>query len=92
MIPMFFTMHFRDGRGRWHWFWFPVILLWPLLLILVLLALPFVLIAEVVLANRGIHPFKMLIVAMQILASLRGMVINIKANDSKKGSFRLNII
>ncbi len=61
--------------------WLPVFLLWPLVLILVLFALPFLLLADLGLrlADQPFHRFtRFVFEALMILPETRGMTVDIQ--------------
>jgi hypothetical protein len=62
-------------------FWFPVILLWPLLALAVLLALPFLLIADLVFALQAQRAgfTRLFLASIGLLGHLSGTVVNVRS-------------
>ncbi|MGA2508144.1 MAG: hypothetical protein ABSF80_11790 [Chitinispirillaceae bacterium] len=55
MLPGIINLNIRSKNGRGFRLWFPLFVLWPVFLVLFLVALPFLAIAEIVFRVRGIR-------------------------------------
>ncbi|MFP4164900.1 MAG: hypothetical protein ACLFQB_12645 [Chitinispirillaceae bacterium] len=86
MIPAFMILRVKDEEGKGVRLWLPLILLWPFVLLLFLLLVPFALLVEMFTAPRGVHPFHMLIALGRVLASLGGIDIDVTSAEKKNGS------
>ncbi len=67
--------------------WLPVILAWPLLAALYIIAFPIAAIAELGLRSKGIKPFSILIALLQLISALRGMDVLVRSCKSKEKTF-----
>lgn len=80
MIPLMLRLRIRNYKGIGIRLWIPLFLAWLLLLPLVLVLLP---LAFIILAAFRVNPFRALATGWQILAGLRGALIEIA--DRKAG-------
>jgi hypothetical protein len=81
------TIAIKSYEGKDLRLWLPLIVVWPILIILYIILLPFAAVAELVFQEKGIRPFSILIALVQTLSALRGMVVNVKSNQSDKKTF-----
>lgn len=80
---MYLKIKNEDGHG--FGMWLPLFLLWPLVLILFVFALPFLLFADLglYLGRQPFHRFTRLVIeALMILPETRGMTVDIKDGSS----------
>lgn len=74
----------RDGKG--FRLFFPLVILWPVLGVLLILVLPVAAVVQVVLSEKGIKPFNVIICLILLAAAFRGLIIDIKDSKEKKWS------
>jgi hypothetical protein len=81
MFPSVLDLKIRADSGFRLRLWLPVIIVWPVILILVLLLLPFLAIAELVLRSNGqrICLFKMLNGLLAVCWYLGGTKVNVRS-------------
>jgi hypothetical protein len=81
MLPAIINLNIRSKRGHGFRLWFPVFILWPVFLVLFLIALPFLVIADIVLRFSGarIRLFGMIGSVLSVLSSLRGTAIKVRS-------------
>ena len=79
MLPVIVRLKVRKPGRRGFGFWFPVILIWFLLAALMLVLLPFLLLAAVLTAWRGPGPRLLLIYPLvaSVLWNLGGLTIDV---------------
>ncbi len=77
--PMILRVGVNHGDGRFR-LWLPLFILFPFLIVLLLLAVPFLLLAALVLWSFGLsRPFLLVIpVLLGILWGLRGLEVDVK--------------
>ncbi len=86
MIPMMMRLDVRNEEGRGIPLLFPVILLWIIAFALLLVALPFLLIAALATAGRG-PGFRFLLIYpyfIQVLFSLSGLRVDVAGRGNGK--------
>lgn len=85
MIPMVMRMTIQGKEKRRVNLWIPVILIWILLLALMLMMLPFVLLAGLILWKQGYGKALFLIVPMLfvLIFSMSGLKLDIESEHSK---------
>jgi hypothetical protein len=81
MVPSIIFLKIHSEKKIKLTLWLPVFLLWPFLLILLFIAVPFLLLAEIILAGRGapIHLFGMVFGVLALFSSMRGTKIKIES-------------
>jgi small neutral amino acid transporter SnatA (MarC family) len=86
MIPSIMNIKIRSGRGFKFRLWLPLFLVWPILLVLFLLLLPFLIIAEIVLRLTGvdIYLFRLLGGLLSVVMAMRGLTV--KVNSIRQNS------
>jgi hypothetical protein len=84
MIPSIINLRIQTGKRFRLRLWLPLFIVWPILLVLFLLLLPFLVIAEVVMriAGTGIRIFAMLGGVVSVLSALRGTVVRVDSPKS----------
>lgn len=75
MIPLFAIVKLRRGNRHSRKLWFPLFLIWLLLLPLVLVLLPFAILACLL---ARINPLRSIAAGWQVLAGLRGTHIEVQ--------------
>jgi hypothetical protein len=85
--PIFMTIAIKSSENKGLRLWLPLIVVWPILIVLYIVLLPLAAVAELALQERGIRPFSILIALVQTLSALRGMVVNVVSDRSKKRTF-----
>jgi hypothetical protein len=70
MIPLFMHLKVRSAGSRDFGLWFPIVLIWILLAALLLVLLPFLLLAALITAWTGKGPGFALLLVYPLLASL----------------------
>ena len=80
MIPSIINLKINSGRKFRLRLWLPIFILWPVFLVLFLIALPFLVIADIVLRVSGarIRLFGMIGGVLSVLSSLRGTAIKVR--------------
>jgi hypothetical protein len=83
MIPSIINLKIQSGSHFKLRLWLPVFIVWPILIVLFLLLLPFLVIAELVMrvAGTGIRLFGMIGGVVSVLSAMRGTVVKV---DSPK--------
>ena len=81
MIPSIINLKIHSGQKFRFRLWLPLFVLWPVFLVLFLVALPFLAIAEIVFRVRGIRIrlFRMIGGVFSVLSSLRGTEIKVRS-------------
>jgi hypothetical protein len=96
MIPLFMHLKIQTpGKRRRVGLWIPLFLVWILLFCLVLLLLPFLLLAELVLCftDYYIPVIRLTWYPFVLLAEMRGTEIHVSGNKSTKtGSIDISIV
>jgi small neutral amino acid transporter SnatA (MarC family) len=84
MIPSIINLKIQSGSHFKLKLWLPVFIVWPVLIVLFLLLLPFLVIAEVVMriAGTGIHLFAMIGGVVSVLSAMRGTVVRVNSPKS----------
>ena len=82
MIPFAMTLRLRNGRGRTWRLWIPLFLVWLLLLPIVLLLFPVVLVVGLCV---GVNAFRLCGWTVQVLCSLRKLVVDVENEDVSFG-------
>jgi hypothetical protein len=77
--PLILELKFVSERNQQFSLWLPLIIIWPFVGILFVAILPFAYIVECFLSSRGIRPFSILLVFLEIICSLRGLDIDVKS-------------
>lgn len=85
--PMFMTIAIKSSESKCLRLWLPLIVVWPILIVLYIILLPLAALAELGLQEKAIRPFSILIALVQVLSALRGMVVNVMSNHSNKRTF-----
>lgn len=83
MIPPLF-LDIRVGKG--FRLFFPLLILWPLLGVVLILVLPVAAVVQVVLSDKDIKPFTIIISLILMAAALRGLAIEVKDGKKKNWS------
>jgi hypothetical protein len=83
MIPSIINLRIQSGQRFKLRLWLPLFIVWPVLIVLFLLLLPFLVIAEVALraTGTGIRLFGILGGVVSVLSAMRGTVVKV---DSPK--------
>ena len=83
MIPILLRMRIGSGRGRGFGLWLPIFLIWLLLFVIFLVLLPFMVLAEVILAAAGkyIPIIGIFWYALWIMTKLHGTEIHVDDPD-----------
>jgi hypothetical protein len=81
MVPSIMNLRIEDGNKFRLRLWLPLFLVWPVVLVLFLILLPFLVVAEVVLrlTNVQIYLFRMLGGVFSLLSALRGLTVRVKS-------------
>jgi hypothetical protein len=87
MIPLFAVIRIRNARHRFG-LWLPLCLLWLLVLPLVLVLLPFFVIACLIIST---NPFRVLAIGWRVLSGLAGTHIEIEKQQTQE-KFLVRII
>lgn len=84
MIPSIINLRIQSGQHFRLRLWLPVFIVWPILIVLFLLLLPFIVIAELVMrvAGTGIRLFAMIGGVVSVLSSMRGTVVRVDSPKS----------
>jgi hypothetical protein len=84
MIPSIINLRIQSGQRFKLRLWLPVFIVWPILIVLFLLLLPFLVIAEVVLrvAGTGIRLFGIIGGVVSVFSAMHGTVV--KVNSPKQ--------
>jgi hypothetical protein len=92
MAPSIIFLKIHSGKRFKIKLWLPIFLLWPIAIILLLIAIPFLLLAEMIFAQRGtpIHFFGLLFGFISVLSSLRGTKIKV-AKPAKRVTIFITI-
>ena len=85
MLPMIVRFKVKEPGRRGFGLWFPVIIVWALLAALMLVLLPFVLLAALVTLGRGPGPRLLLVYPLlgSVLWHLGGLTIDVDQKDSE---------
>jgi hypothetical protein len=73
--PIVIDVHVRERNARTHRIWFPFFILWPLLLVIVILALVITVLVDVAMFLAGARTYnltRLLIGSLHLLADTRG--------------------
>jgi len=82
LLPMFVRLKISRKNGGWPAFWLPVILLWPLVFLVLLLAFVFGLFAVAIFDTRSLKSFFRLSAGLYVaLCELRGTKLDIETNE-----------
>jgi small neutral amino acid transporter SnatA (MarC family) len=75
------NLRIEDGNKFRLRLWLPLFLVWPVVLVLFLILLPFLVVAEVVLrlTNVQIYLFRLLGGVFSLLSALRGLTVRVKS-------------
>lgn len=86
MVPSVMNLKIHSGERFKLRLWLPLFIVWPFALALLLILLPFLVIAEVILrlANARIYLFAMLGCVISLLSEMRGLTV--KVNNAKQNS------
>jgi hypothetical protein len=81
MVPSIMNLHIKNGNKFRLRLWLPLFLVWPVVLVLFLILLPFLVVAEVVLrlTNVQIYLFRMLGGVFSLLSAMRGLTVRVKS-------------
>ena len=81
MVPSIMNLRIEDGNQFRLRLWLPLFLVWPVVLVLFLILLPFLVVAEVVLrlTNVQIYLFRLLGGVFSLLSALRGLTVRVKS-------------
>lgn len=91
--PLFVDIRVGKSNGKAFRLWFPLIILWPIIIVLLLPVLSVAAIVQVGLSAKGIKPFSILINLLLIISALRGLKIEIKEgkeNNQEKIEIKIN--
>lgn len=82
MVPSVVNLAIRSKKGFRFKLWLPLFILWPVVLVLFLAALPFLFLAEVVLRISGapLQIFRLIGALFSVISSLRGTVIKVESH------------
>ena len=85
MLPLIVRLKVKEPGRRGFGLWFPVIIVWALLAALMLVLLPFVLLAALVTLGRGPGPRLFLVYPLlgSVLWHLGGLTIDVDQKDSE---------
>lgn len=67
--------------------WLPVVLLWPVLILILIVIVPFAAIVEIILRKTGVRPLSLLVGLADVISSLRGTDISVIQNSSENNTF-----
>jgi hypothetical protein len=84
MPPAIMRLRIYDrGKSRFR-LWLPLFLLWPIALVLLLLLLPFVVLAQIILrlTGTGINLFRIFFGLYGVICALRGLLVNVDSPRS----------
>jgi len=83
MLPMIVRIKFKEPGRRGFGLWFPAIVIWILLAALMLVLLPFMLLAALVTWGRGPGPRLLLIypLLVSVIWNLGGLTIDVDDKD-----------
>jgi|WetSurMetagenome_2_1015567.scaffolds.fasta_scaffold00209_4 hypothetical protein len=86
MIPSVMNLKIYSADGFRLRLWLPLFAVWPVVLVLLLLLLPFLVIAEIVLrlANVRIYPFALIGALFSLASASRGLTVRV--NNEKHDS------
>jgi small neutral amino acid transporter SnatA (MarC family) len=81
MVPSIMNLRIEDSNKFRLRLWLPLFLVWPIVLVLFLILLPFLVVAEVVLrlTNVQIYLFRMLGGVFSLLSAMRGLTVRVKS-------------
>lgn len=82
MLPIFMTLKITRENGKGFGLWIPVFILWPLIILILMFLAPLALAAQIFLSSRGIKPFSILFVCLELLGSVRGTSINLFSKEA----------
>lgn len=83
--PYLIDMHVTSEEGRRHRFWIPLFLLWPLLLVLAVLAFILTVLTDVALmvAGKKYHYYTFLLTGVfGMLSEVRGVTVRVRQPDA----------
>ncbi len=91
MLPMIVRLKVKESGRRGFGLWFPVIVIWILLAALMLVLLPFLLLAALVTWRRGPGARLLLVypLLVSVLLNLGGLTIDV---DQKESAFLIDFI
>lgn len=91
MLPLIVRFKLKEPGRRGFGLWFPVIVIWILLAALMLVLLPFLLLAALVTWGRGPGPRLLLVypLLVAVLWNLGGLTIDV---DQKQSAFLIDFI
>lgn len=89
--PLFVDIKVGKGNGKAFGLWFPLIILWPIIIVLFLPVLSVAAIVQVGLSAKGIKPFSILINLLLIISALRGLKIEIKDKEDNQEKIKIKI-
>jgi O-antigen ligase len=90
--PLLLDFKVAMGNGKVFRLWFPLVILWPILIVLLLLLLPVISILQLGLSAKGIKLFSILINLLLIISALRGLAIEIKEDkDNNRKKIKIKI-
>ena len=83
MLPLIVRLKVKEPGRRGFGLWFPVIIVWALLAALMLVLLPFVLLAALVTLGRGPGPRLLLVYPLlgSVLWNLGGLTIDVEEKE-----------
>lgn len=90
--PMLLVLAIGNRNGSAIRLWIPLFLLWPLLLLLFLVIVPFTIIIEILLGWRGIRPFSILIVLVEMLTNLRGLTVDVSSKVNVRDLIKIKFV
>jgi hypothetical protein len=81
MVPSIMNLHIEDGNKFRLRLWLPLFLVWPIVLVVFLILLPFLVVAEAVLrlTNVQIYLFRMLGGVFSLFSAMRGLTVRVKS-------------
>jgi hypothetical protein len=92
--PALIQIHIVDQGRKVIGLWLPLFILWPIFLVLAVVAMPLVLIAQVVLSclRIPIRLFAILFTVMAVISSTRGLKVDVGKKSNEETSVRINIL
>jgi small neutral amino acid transporter SnatA (MarC family) len=84
MIPSIINLRIQSGHHFKLKLWLPLFIMWPIILVLFLLLLPFLVIADFVLFVTGvrIQLFRIIGGVVSVLSAMRGTVVRVNSPKS----------
>lgn len=90
--PAVMSIAIKQNSGKGFRLWLPIILLWPVLILVLIIVVPIAALAEVALYSRGIRPFSILIGLLRVIAALKGTLVDVVSRqDGNNATVKIHI-